>query len=134
MLIGIGSAFGAGSFFVYNSVHNKVLSSENNNNPFSHNNKDKNTYTGLKRENFIPSLEPRYFEKFLKHDQQNKKYIDQTIINEISKDIIRRLRKNDGILYIDYNYLSPQHIVLSVLYVSKGGNAMDEKSFDIFID
>ncbi|MFV8470390.1 MHO_1590 family protein [Mycoplasma sp. AA7A] len=133
VLIGVASLIGTTSYYIYSWRLNK-----------SHKNdaesldgaiyKNNRYFSSYKKENFIPDLEPRFFEKFVKVDQKNNKFIDEVVIQEIVKDVVRRLRKNDGKFYFDYKLLSQRHAIISFLYVSKTNTSMDEKSFEILID
>ncbi|MHA3796099.1 MHO_1590 family protein [Mycoplasma sp. HF14] len=130
IMIGLGVLCGIGGYYLYSYVQ-KTKTKQNgltdvNTKPF-------NTLL-YKKEAFLPTLESRYFEKFLKTDKNGSKYLDETVISEIIKDITRRLKKNDGKLYFDYNLLSSRHAILDVLYVSDDTATKDEKSFEIIID
>ncbi|MFV8414346.1 MHO_1590 family protein [Mycoplasma sp. Sp48II] len=133
ILIGVASLIGTSSYYIYSWKINKTTKSDGESLDSSIY-KDKRHFSQYKKENFIPNLEPRFFEKFVKTDQKNNKFMDETVIQEIVKDVVRRLRKNDGKLYFDYKLLSQKHAIIDFLYIAKNKTSMDEKSFEILID
>ncbi|QNM93410.1 hypothetical protein H9M94_02225 [Mycoplasma sp. Pen4] len=80
----------------------------------------------------FPILDHSYFEQFVKKDSSERKYLDDDIIKEILKDIVRRLKSYEGNLLFDYNKINDQHYILYMRYVN-GANS-EEKNYEIFLE
>ncbi|SJZ45774.1 MHO_1590 family protein [Mycoplasmopsis verecunda] len=129
LIIGFSIASGVGCYYIYNFVQTK----KQNNNRNIRDNLIKDIDT-IPVSSFIPILEDRYFQKFVNKDRFNNKYIDQNLINEIVKDLVRRLKSSNGKFYFDYDILSQQHATLRVMYISDDYSQKDEKIFEILLD
>ncbi|WLP85433.1 MHO_1590 family protein [Mycoplasma seminis] len=131
VIVGASGAIGAGGYFLYKkfAANQKATKPIDSVKPKPVLNKDRTIYKSV-----FPPLDTRYFEQFVKKDKMNNKYIDEELIKQIIKDIIRRIRQVNGKVYFDYNILNRQHAVLNLMFISSETNEKDEKAYEILLD
>lgn len=83
--------------------------------------KIKNYYDYEEDENswFFPTLEAKYFEKFVKVDEYGFKYIDEDIVKSVIHDVIRRFPTKYGSILFDYKIINKNQIFIYMKHINE---------------